>query len=340
MDFLPNDEQQQIIDSVRGYFAAEFPLERLRPKAADDGGRSRWPAIGALGFFGLGLAEAEGGVGYTLAEEALLFREAGRFLLTPALLAQVLAAQLAARAGLDPSRLLSGTERAALMAGVGTTQIGARVSGEFQLFDAAQAQWLVAWNADGAALIAADALPAARAVGSIDDAVPLARVCLDALPAAATVDAAQESFARRATLLLAAQLVGIAEATRDMAAEYSKLRQQFGQPIGAFQAIKHQCADMAVRCEAAWFQTVFAALTLRDGRADAGAQAAASLLIAAPAAHNNAAANVQVHGGLGYTAECDAHHYVKRARILERLAGGLRAHQQAVLSAGRHGERP
>jgi alkylation response protein AidB-like acyl-CoA dehydrogenase len=335
MDFLPSDEQQQIIDSVRGFFAAEFSLERLRPKqrAQDDGGRAQWSAIGELGFFGLGIAETHGGVGYTLAEEALLFREAGRFLLTPSLLAQVLAAHLAARAGLDPSGLLSGAERAALMAAVGPAQLGPRVSGEFQLFDAAQAQWLVTWDAGSAALIPATALTDLRPVGSIDEAVPLSRVRLDAVPATATTAAAQENLALRASLLLAAQLVGIAEATRDMAASYAKLRQQFGQPIGAFQAIKHKCADMAVRCEAAWFQTVFAALAARDGLARAAPQVAASLLMAAPAAHENAAGNLQVHGGLGYTAECDAHHFVKRARILERLAGGLGMHQRILLEA-------
>lgn len=340
MDFLPNDEQQQIIDSVRDFFAAEFAVERLRPErlAQDDGGRSKWAAIGELGFFGLGLPERLGGVGYTLAEEMLLFREAGRFLVTPALLAQVLGARIAAEAGQTEiaEALLAGHARAAPMLPLGEARLGAEIAGEFHLFDAQDAAWLVSWNEQAATLTAAEDVEA-HAVGCLDEALPLARATVRGLKASIH-HAEPITLAHRASVLIAAQLVGIAEAARDMAAEYAKLREQFGQPIGAFQAIKHRCADNAVRAEAAWFQTVFAALSLRGGLGDAAQQVAAAVLVAANAAHENAAINVQVHGGMGYTAECDAHRYVKRARILQRMAGGLRAHERAVLVGGQGGD--
>lgn len=334
MDILPSDDQQQIIDSVRNYFSAEFPLERLRPERLkhNDSGRGNWSALGDLGFFGLGIAVEQGGAGFGICEELLLFREAGRFLVTPCLLANVMAARLAVATGLPElaGNLISGAARAALALPLATARIGPSVAGEFQLFDAAGADVLVSWNEAGAVLLPAGIERSSS--GSIDEFLPIERASLAGGASLAFLAAADDGLQLRARLFVAAQLVGLAEAARDMAAEYAKIRQQFGQPIGAFQGIKHKCADMAVRCEAAWFQTVFAALTVHKGERDAAAQVAASLLLSATAAHENAAANLQVHGGIGYTAECDAHHFVKRARILERLAGGLRAQQRALLS--------
>jgi alkylation response protein AidB-like acyl-CoA dehydrogenase len=130
----------------------------------------------------------------------------------------------------------------------------------------------------------------------------------------------------RASVLAAAALVGIAEATRDMAAEYSKVRVQFGKPIGAYQAIKHRCADMAVRAEAASSQVLFAALSIDEGRPDDAFQAASAKVVASDAAIRNAADNIQIHGGMGYTFEHDAHLYLKRAHVFDRIAGDSRQH--------------
>lgn len=314
MDMLPNSEQQQIIDSVRGYLADQFPLERLRGGAGVDCQVVRWSSAAELGLFGMSLAEEEGGAGYGLVEEVLLHREAGRVLFSPALLAQALAVGLLAEAGETVDALISGEERVAVLAPIGSAEIGQSLRGDFHLIDAVGARWLLAWDTKGAALVDASQVTA-REVGSLDETLQVQRVTLAGLVSRRYVAGA--GIAERARILLAAQLVGIAEAARDMACEYAKLREQFGQPIGAFQAIKHRCADMAVRCEAAWFQSVFAALS-----ADDAAQGAAALLLASEAANENAAANIQIHGGMGYTAECVAHHLVKRARVIERLADG------------------
>ena len=128
-------------------------------------------------------------------------------------------------------------------------------------------------------------------------------------------------------------LVGIAEAARDQAAAYAVERMQFGKPIGVFQAVKHRCADMAVRCEAGWSQTCYAALALRDGERDAAFQVSVAKHLAGEAAEENAAANVQIHGGYGYTTEYDAHVLVKRAQVLRALAGAPRWHLRRVLDA-------
>ena len=137
----------------------------------------------------------------------------------------------------------------------------------------------------------------------------------------------------RAAVLSAAMLVGLAEAARDQGAAYAQERVQFGKPIGVFQAIKHPCADMAVRCEAAWSQTCYAALALRDGLGDAAFQVSAAKSLAGDAAKDNASANLQIHGGYGFTTEYDAHTLVKRTHVLNALAGTQRLHLRRVLEA-------
>jgi alkylation response protein AidB-like acyl-CoA dehydrogenase len=126
-------------------------------------------------------------------------------------------------------------------------------------------------------------------------------------------------------------LAGVAEAARDMAVSYAATRVQFGQLIGAFQAVKHACADMAMRAEAAAAQTFYAALLVTAGNADTASDVASARLIAGKAALDNAKANIQVHGGMGFTQECDAHLYLKRAQLFSAL-NGSRARQLAQLA--------
>jgi alkylation response protein AidB-like acyl-CoA dehydrogenase len=137
--------------------------------------------------------------------------------------------------------------------------------------------------------------------------------------------AAGPALAVHARLLIAAQLAGIAAGARDMAVDYAKLREQFGRPIGSFQAVKHHCADMATRAMAAADLLSFAAVALAQRRVDAGFQAGSALSVAMRAAVANAAANVQVHGGIGFSDEADAHLFVKHAHVWEAIAGGREA---------------
>jgi len=122
-----------------------------------------------------------------------------------------------------------------------------------------------------------------------------------------------------ASVLVAAMLSGICEATRDQSAAYAKVRVQFGVPIGSFQAVKHRCADEAVRAEAATQIVTLAALAVRDGRPDADLLWAAARSVTADHAMRNAADNIQNLGGIGYTAEHDAHLFLKRAQVLADL---------------------
>ena len=313
LTLVPTPEQQQIATAARELMAAEWPVERLRDWGARDPGR--WSTLVDLGVLGLGLSAEQGGLGLSCAEEALVLREAGRFLLPPRLLATVLAVHVAAAADQPElcSQLVAGECVAGLLVARGAHRLGARLSGDFQQLDAAGADLLLAWNREGAALVRRQDLPAGTDVQCVDDTLTLATCTLQDVPALAWLPG--PSTGLRADVLLSALLVGMAEAARDMAAEYAKLRQAFGHPIGSFQAVKHRCADMAVAAEAAWCQTLAAALGLRDGSPEAAVDAAAARWLAQDAARRSAEGNVQVHGGIGFSAEALPHRFVKRAAV-------------------------
>jgi hypothetical protein len=194
--------------------------------------------------------------------------------------------------------------------------------------DGGASNLLLYCSAEGVRLLQHDV---ARAdATSIDSTLQLQTIRL-AVTRELAADPADGPIGRRVSLLIAAQMSGMADATRDMAVEYAKLREQFGKPIGAFQAIKHMCSDMAIRAEAARALVVYAAANADAGAADAGLDIAAAVLVAADAALKNAAINIQIHGGFGFTAECNAHHFLKRATVFERMAG-LRGREAALLS--------
>jgi alkylation response protein AidB-like acyl-CoA dehydrogenase len=331
MDLFPTPEQQEIVAAAAAFLAKELPTSGIRerrflPSSVE---RQAWSKCAELGWFGLGLSEAQGGVGYGLAEEALLFREVGRYLAPGPFLATTIGARLAAIAG--ASDIVTTAMTGGAVIGLAEPHhsgavVGAVVDGAFDVLDGVGAPYLLAVSPTGAALVSVDALPPVVSIPCIDPAVRLGRVEIRETPAVAYLPAEPAGIFDRASVLAAAMLVGIAEATRDMSAEYAKVRVQFGKPIGVHQAIKHRCADMAVRAEAARSQMLFAALSIDEDRPDAPLQAASAKIVATDAAISNAADNVQIHGGMGYTFEHDAHLYVKRAHVYDRSVGDSRLH--------------
>jgi alkylation response protein AidB-like acyl-CoA dehydrogenase len=152
----------------------------------------------------------------------------------------------------------------------------------------------------------------------------------------ATLDAGASTagdLVARGRVLVAAMQAGICEATRDESAAYAKVREQFGKPIGTFQAVKHRCADMAVRAEATGGLTFLAALSLQDRTPEAPALVGLAKALASEHALANAADDIQNHGGTGFTAECPAHRYLKRANLLATVLGTPAA---LYAEAGRH----
>jgi alkylation response protein AidB-like acyl-CoA dehydrogenase len=197
---------------------------------------------------------------------------------------------------------------------------------------------LVADDAADLVLVRAPAAAVVHAAGSVA-ARPLdSRLWLAELSECASLG---EPVARfddagllRLRLIDAAALAGVAAAALDMGVSYATVREQFGRPIGSFQAVKHHCANMAIAASCARDQVSFAAVAVDDKRGDAALHVECALWVAGSAALENAGKNIQIHGGIGFSDEADPHLLLKRAQLLITLAGGLEAANRRIAEAG------
>jgi alkylation response protein AidB-like acyl-CoA dehydrogenase len=322
VNLLPDEAQQQIVSAAASFLARELPLSALAsydPSAPD---RALWSKMGALGWFALGIGHGDGGVGYGLVEEALLCRELGRVLAPGPYLPTLLAAHAAAVAADD--ELLAGITAGTLLVGLAEpwrdarARVGASVRGRFRCIDAAGADLLLAVGPDGVAILAPGGVAAS------DPLDPTGSVGLAEFRDVAAlhfVPAGEAPLASAGAVLAAAMLVGICEATRDQSVAYARAREQFGRPIGSFQAVKHRCADMAVRAEAAGSLTSYTALVQQGAHPEARRLVPLTKALASEYALANAADNIQNHGGVGFTVECPAHLFLKRANVLATVLG-------------------
>ena len=177
-----------------------------------------------------------------------------------------------------------------------------------------------------------------RAVGTMDRTRRLAEVALDGVRAPASALLGEEGrgwpILRKtlslAAVALAAEQTGGAQRCLDMAVDYAKQRVQFGRPIGSFQAIKHKCANMLVQVESARSASYFAACTAAEDGEDLPLAASLAKAYCSDAYFRCAAENVQIHGGIGFTWEHDAHLYLKRAKSSETLLGDASHHRELV----------
>ncbi len=338
MDLLPTNEQMQLVDACANFLSNEFPVSNLlqhnnSTRLID---RQKLRLIADLGYFGIGLDEELGGIGYGIAEEVLVFTEMGRNLMSPSLLASNLAARIAALTGNHKLKesLLSGEKTVAATVATTASQaaLDATVSGDFLLLEYDDSDLLLFVDESGAALVDAATLESVHKVISIDEKLSMSRVILHKVAVLAYLPAAQDTIYLRGVLLCAAMLLGIAEATLQRSVCYAKQREQFGKPIGSFQAIKHTCADMAIRCESLRAMLFHATITFGSGRRDGNFDVFAAKALATNAAQSNANASVQIHGGMGFTQEMDIHLFVKRAQVLDQLFGDKRKHLRSLLA--------
>jgi alkylation response protein AidB-like acyl-CoA dehydrogenase len=335
MDLLPTPEQQEISSVAAALLAKTMDDDQddARRRTSAIGSR-QWARFGELGWFGLSVPEGRGGVGYGMAEEALLFREIGRHLAPGPFLACTLAARVALAGGADElaATILTGEITVGLAQARGAQfDVGEVVSGSFDLLDAVDGSHVVVVTPRGAAVMAAEAWGRADQLSCMDPAVSLGRIRVEQAPAIVHTLGTTDHIFERGTVLTAAMLAGIGEATRDMASEFGKTREQFGKPIGVNQAIKHRCADMAMRAEAATSQVMFAALAIDEDRPDLEFHSAAAKVVASQAGIGNAALNIQIHGGMGYTFEHDAHLFLKRAHVLDRVLENKQQHMARLI---------
>jgi alkylation response protein AidB-like acyl-CoA dehydrogenase len=281
MYLVPDGDELEIANAAAEYLADTLSIERLHGADPADLKADVRRNLGEMGWYALALPEAAGGSGLTSIEHALFFREVGRQCGPVDLLAQCLAAMTADNPALCAS-IISGEVGVALAVASGTG---------LRLFGSPQSDYAILVNREEAKLLALSGAKG-EVRPSLDPAISM-QVALADLPVVAS--RAGDYVWLMGQLATAAQLVGIAEAALEQIVDYAKVRETFGRKIGAWQAVRHPCADMAVRLEAARSQLWFAATAMKEGRSDAGVHLDAAKHQANQAAAANADTNIQRH---------------------------------------------
>ena len=308
--YHPSAEQVALASTMEDSLAELLPLSRLHASYHEDP-RTR-ASLAEIGVFAIGVSEEQGGSGLGVVEEALICMSLGRQLASPGILATLGAAHL------WPGKASESRVAAAY-----------RHENRILVVDEPGTTFMLLRARNSATLHDLRTHPSRM----VDD-----RLWLATLREATFLDeplaAADASQLARLRLIDAAALAGIAAAALDASVAYAGTREQFGRPIGSFQAVKHHCANMAVAARCARDQTSFAAVALDEGRLDAPLQVDCALFVAGTAALENAKFNIQIHGGMGFSDEADPHLFLKRAQLLIAIAGGLEA------ASGRIAEEP
>lgn len=364
MDFALSDEQESLRSSVQAMLDKKSSLERVREVCLDGDGFAAdlWSTLaGEYGLTGLAVPETWGGAGASLVEVAIVQEQLGYHLTPVPYFATVLATTVLARHATDDSvqdvvrSAAQGDSVLACVTSPARVQLdvegsGARrvVSGELGLVvdghladavvvtadvDGAAALLLVDLDESTTQRVRLDGLDLTRGVSNL-------RLDKAAATIVAMVDATVE-IRHSAATLLAAEQAGLCRAALDMSVEYAKTREQFGRRIGSNQAIKHRCADMFVSTESAWSTAFYAAWTVHGDPELSDEAAVVARGVCAEAARSVTASCIQVHGGIGFTWEHDAHLLARRAKVsglllgdprrdLDELAGSLLARAEGA----------
>jgi alkylation response protein AidB-like acyl-CoA dehydrogenase len=334
MDFRFDEDQLRFQESVRGMLAAECGPERLRELASHSSARSPelWTKLAEIGLLGLLVPEEHGGLGLREEDAVLALQETGRAALAePVVDTACVAVPLLVAVG--PSALAS---RWLPAIAAGKARIAVGHPGNAFVPDAHVAELLLLVG-DGEVHAVEPANAKITLQPSID---PLRRLfTVDWKPSGATVvatgddaRAALDAAYDRGAWATAAQLVGIAEGLVDAAVKYACQREQFGQAIGTFQALKHALASVAVRVEFAKPVVQRAALAIAGACGERSIAASHAKAAAGEAAAMAAKAALQVHGAIGYTWEVDLHYWMKRAWSLEHAWGTAASHRERIAS--------
>jgi alkylation response protein AidB-like acyl-CoA dehydrogenase len=308
IDLVESDEQSALAAA-----AADF-LDKVSVTEPDP--EQAWSGAVAQGWLAIGVPEAVGGIGYGLAEQALLFRELGRYLSPLPVLESVLAITAVLIAQSRDEGLLHD-----LVAGSLRPHIAQPSQSELVIWERDEpADHVLILTPGGVDLVPSGRLRLGSARETLEPLYRMRPARWDGAGSLAHGPAPVAAGLRaHALVLTAALLSGIAAQAGNASVQYASQRVQYGRPIGAFQAIKHRCADMAVRAEAAWCITALAALGVRHDTPDGRVDAYAARIVAADAALRNARDNIQNHGAIGFTAELAAHRLLKRAHVLDAL---------------------
>ncbi|CAN5545987.1 acyl-CoA dehydrogenase family protein [soil metagenome] len=343
------EDHDELRAVVRRFLADRSPSEAVRAaaEAGAAGDRDVWAQMAEqLGLQGLAVAEEHDGAGMGPVELGVVLEELGRVLYVGPYLSTVAFAGQALTASGDAeaqARWLPGIAAGALTATVALSESDVEATSDTVLsgtarfvVDGATAGLVLLFVGDS--LYAVDTTagdPAGltrRPQPTVDPTRALADLYLVDVPAEriAGADDLRSRVTDLAAAALAAEQVGGASAALDMAVGYAKERVQFGRPIGSFQAIKHACADLLIAVESARSAAFFAAVLLADGDPEGPVAASVAQSWCSASYTKAAKQHIQVHGGLGYTWEHDAHLHLKRAKVSELLLGSPVEHRARI----------
>jgi alkylation response protein AidB-like acyl-CoA dehydrogenase len=365
MNFAFSEEQEELRKSVRKFLEQKSDSPEVRRLMETEEGYDPavWGQMGQqLGLQGLAIPEEYGGSGYSYVELIVVLEEMGRSLLpAPYFSTVALAANAILASGDDSAKkeLLPGIAAGETIATLAFTeengrwdeegiQMEATKSGDgytlsgtkMFVIDGHTAGLLIVVARSGGGLsmfaVDGDASGLTRTpLQTMDQTRKQAKVTFENTPARLIGAEGQASAALTKTLdlaavALAAEQVGGAQKCLEMAVEYAKVRVQFGRPIGSFQAIKHKCADMLLEVESAKSAAYYAGWAAAEDSDELPVVASLAKAYCSDAYFHAAAENIQIHGGIGFTWEHDAHLYFKRAKSSELLLGDPTYHRELL----------
>ncbi|MEI2701782.1 MAG: acyl-CoA dehydrogenase family protein [Baekduia sp.] len=324
MRFGFSDDQQEIKDTARALLAERSPMAAVRAASEGTGiDPALWAELVELGWPAIAVPEDLGGQGLGLVELAVVCEELGyACAAVPAVQSAAALEVVCAAAAPDVAQVVVDAVGRGVPAAIGTE--GVAVAG------AEAADWIVLLDAVGGARLVDRAEAAVEPVETIDPGRPAGLVTAHAGSGLPLAEPVVSRGVQRAAIAVAAELVGVAQRALDMTVAYVKEREQFGRPVGSFQAVSHRCANMLLLVEGARSALYYAAWA-----ADAEPERLAEVSALAKATASDAARQVtgdaiQAHGGIGFTWEADVHWLYKRAQTSAVWLGGAGAHRAAL----------
>ena len=368
MNFSFTTEQEELRRYTRQWLDENCPMETVRTLMDTERGYDpgHWAALAEMGWLGMAIPTEWGGAGFGFLELFVVLEEQGRSLFCgPFLSTVVMAAGVISEAGDDRQKQehLSAIAAGDLVASVAFTEPDGRWEAEGITTDARPRPG-GGWTLEGTKSFVLDGhvadllvvaartdsgvslflVPAgtdgvcARRLETMDQTRKQAEITLDNVDLEADALLGTEGggwpilerMLERAAVALAAEQVGGAQACLEMAVSYAKVRKQFGRPIGSFQAIKHKCADILAQVESARSAAYYAGWAVGEDNEERGLMASLAKSYCSEAFFFSAAENIQIHGGIGFTWEHDAHLYFKRAKSSELLFGDPSFHREKI----------
>ena len=314
MKFSFTDDQRLFAEGLRDLLTNECPPALVRETWENGVGHAPelWSRLGDMGVLGLLVPESNGGMGSDAVDAVLLFQELGRAAV-PGPVLEHMAVAAPALATSHP-----GVVDGSIVATV-------HVDDTPYVAHAAVADLIVTRDGvrSGFTTVDAHGIDGARRIATVEGGSTTALVDPSRL------DGAFDLMA----LATAAYLIGLGERMIEIAADYARQREQFGKPIGSFQAVKHLMSDALLRVEFAKAPTYRAAWSLAHGEPTASRDVSMAKALASEAAYRSSRSSMQVHGGIGYTWEADLQLFMKKAWALQRAYGDATWHRRRVSSS-------